>query len=89
MGGVTPANEIGVWATDVTGALHLVRRLGDTLTIRGKSGIVTKIDLLGKVSGSPGARHSHNDAGDIVRRITIEGPLGLARTRYRVVSLDK
>ena len=51
---MTPANDQGLWATDSTGALHLVIREGDS--INGKT--VRTFRLLEAVPGSPGQRRS-------------------------------
>ena len=58
--GVTPANDQGLWATDSTGALHLVIREGAPLN--GKT--VRTFRLLETVPGSPGQRRSWT-TGDV------------------------
>jgi hypothetical protein len=57
---VTPANDQGLWATDSSGALHLVVREGET--INGKT--LRTFRVLESVPGSPGQRRTWT-SGDV------------------------
>ena len=52
-GGVTSASDIGLWATDGTGALRLVVRESDTVIVNGAPKTVRTFTALGVVAGSP------------------------------------
>ncbi len=65
-GGTTTANDMGLWATDSTGALRLLLREGDAL---GTSTVQT-FTVLSTVLGSPAQTRSFNNGGSIILRAT-------------------
>jgi 2',3'-cyclic-nucleotide 2'-phosphodiesterase (5'-nucleotidase family) len=67
-GGVTEANDTGLWALDTFGALRLVLREGDTIGTR----TVRSFEVLSNVLGSPGHTRSVNRGGSVVVR-TFDG----------------
>jgi hypothetical protein len=52
--GVTPKNNIGLWATDLDGSVRLLLRTGDTVFVRGANKTVSLINTLGAALDSPG-----------------------------------
>ncbi|MBL9114317.1 MAG: PASTA domain-containing protein [Verrucomicrobiaceae bacterium] len=64
-GGVTTANDTGLWAVNSAGKSQLVLREGDAVT--GKR--VSAFTLLGIVPGSPGQARSYNGNGALVARL--------------------
>jgi hypothetical protein len=70
-GAVTPANDLGLWATDRTGALLLLLREGDAKA-DGSARLRTFSALAG-VRGSPGSGHSYSRTGGFVSRVIWSG----------------
>ncbi len=66
-GGITAANDNGLWVADETGAFRL--RIQEGTTVVG-SNTVKSFTALTSVSGSPGQTHSFNSSGDLVARVT-------------------
>jgi hypothetical protein len=64
-GGVTTANDTGLWATDSRGDLHLILREGDPI---GASTVKT-ITVLSSVVGSPAQTRSFNNSGFVLARV--------------------
>ena len=65
-GGVTTANDVGLWATDSFGALRLLMREGDAI---GASTVKT-FTVLSSVVGSPAQTRSYNNTGGVIVRVT-------------------
>lgn len=65
-GGVTTANDVGLWATDSLGALRLLLREGDVI---GASTIKSMI-VLSSVAGSPAQTRSFNNNGSVLVKAT-------------------
>ena len=78
-GGVTPANNIGIWAADTAGDLQLIVRKGDTLD--GK--VITALSFLPAAAGVSGQSRSFSQTtGDLVYKATFaDGSTGI----YKVV----
>lgn len=77
IGGVTPANDYGVWAVDHTGTLRLLVREGDS--IGGKT--VKSINVLKAVPGSVGAQHSFNNSRKVIYQTAFtDGTSAIATT---------
>ncbi|MBL9114390.1 MAG: HYR domain-containing protein [Verrucomicrobiaceae bacterium] len=64
-GGVTTANDLGVWGTSSAGTVKLVLREGQSLAGR----TVKAFQVLGVVAGSPGQPRSFTSTGTIVFRV--------------------
>lgn len=78
-GGVTSANSVGIWATDLDGNLNLVVRRGDTVNIGGISRIVSSIAIFNTASGTAQSRHFAN-GGELLYRASYQGGVtGLMR----------
>jgi hypothetical protein len=65
-GGVTTANDFGLWATDSQGALTLLLREGDALAGRR----VSQFSVLHHVSGSPDQARAFNSNAELVVLVT-------------------
>lgn len=65
-GGVTTANDVGLWATDSFGALRLLMREGDAI---GASTVKT-FTVLSSVPGSPAQTRSFNNDAVVIVRVT-------------------
>ncbi len=65
-GGITTANDVGLWATDSAGSLRLLIREGDAI---GTSTVKT-MTVLSTVSGSPSQTRSFNNGGHVILRVT-------------------
>lgn len=65
-GGITTANDVGLWATDSTGALRLLLQEGDVI---GASTVKTFV-VLSSVTGSPAQTRSFNSAGSVIVKAT-------------------
>ena len=65
-GGVTTANDVGLWATDSFGALRLLMREGDAI---GASTVKT-FTVLSSVPGSPAQTRSFSNSGNVLVRAT-------------------
>ncbi len=65
-GGVTAANDTGLWAMDSTGAVRLLIREGDAIG----SSNVKVITVLSTVSGSPAQTRSFQNGGGVILRVT-------------------
>lgn len=63
-GGVTTANDVGLWAVDAAGDLHLLLREGAQLGDK----TVKTFSLLSYESGSPAQTRSFNNVGGIICR---------------------
>jgi hypothetical protein len=66
-GGVTSANDVGLWAMDAQGNLRLLLREGTT-NIGSKT--VKSFKTLAVSAGSPGTTHNFNGAGEITAVVT-------------------
>jgi len=64
----TKKNNVGIWATDDAGVVHIVVRTGDTLTIGGEPKIVKTLEFLPTLLGVSGQTRSFNTAGDLTFR---------------------
>ena len=58
-GGVTTADDVGLWATDSFGALRLLMREGDAIG----ASMVKTFTVLSSVVGSPAQTRSYNNTG--------------------------
>lgn len=67
-GGVTTANDTGLWAVDSSGALHLLLREGQTLS----SKVVKSFVVLANVPGSPGESRSFNSHRQVLVKVTFD-----------------
>jgi hypothetical protein len=65
-GGVTTADDLGLWATDSFGALRLLIREGDAIG----ASTVKSFTVLSSVPGSPAQTRSFNNTGAVVVRVT-------------------
>ncbi|MEK0451290.1 MAG: hypothetical protein RL088_3558 [Verrucomicrobiota bacterium] len=65
-GGVTTANDVGLWATSSTGSLRLLMREGDPIG----TSTVKSFTVLSMVAGSPAQTRSFNNAGVVVLKVT-------------------
>jgi uncharacterized delta-60 repeat protein len=79
---VSPANDVGLWATDSTGALQLMFREGDAMD--GKK--LKSFNLLGSVAGSPGQRRAWT-AGDPSRRVIYRATFTDGTSAIRVTAI--
>ena len=62
-GGVTTANDLGLWAVDNAGTLRLVVRESDTINVEGLSKTVRTFTALGVVAGSPDQTRAASNNG--------------------------
>ena len=65
-GGITTANDVGLWATDSLGALRLLLQEGDAI---GASTVKT-FTVLSSVVGSPAQTRSFNNSGSVIVKAT-------------------
>ena len=65
-GGITTANDVGLWATDSFGALRLLIRKGDAIG----ASTVRSFTVLGSVIGSPAQTRSFNSLGSVIVKAT-------------------
>ena len=65
-GGVTKADDVGLWATDSFGALRLLMREGDAIG----ASMVKTFTVLSSVVGSPAQTRSYNNTGGVIVRVT-------------------
>ncbi len=65
-GGITTANDVGLWAADGTGALRLLLQEGDTIG----GATVKTFTVLSSVLGSPAQTRSFNNDGSVIVRVT-------------------
>jgi hypothetical protein len=65
-GGITTANDVGLWATDSLGALRLLLQEGDAI---GSSTVKTFV-VLSTVVGSPAQTRSFNSGGSVIVKAT-------------------
>lgn len=65
-GGVTSANDTGLWATDGLGGHHLLIREGDAFA----GARVRSFTVLSSVLGSPAQTRSFNNNGGVILRVT-------------------
>jgi hypothetical protein len=69
--GVTSANDIGVWATDVNGKLVFVAREGQAIDLGlGQPLVITDIGLWSLTGGEDGRPTSFNDDGQLAFAVT-------------------
>ncbi len=66
-GGITSANDNGIWAADQTGAFRLRIQEGTTV-VQGNT--VKSFTALKSVSGTPGQTHAVNSSSDLVAKVT-------------------
>lgn len=66
-GGITAANDNGLWSADGAGALHLILQEGTTV-IGAKT--VKSFAVLKALSGTPGQTHAHNTNAELVSKVT-------------------
>ena len=66
-GGITAANDNGLWSADGAGALHLMLQEGTT-AIGAKT--VKSFAVLKALSGTPGQTHAHNTNAELVSKVT-------------------
>lgn len=77
-GGITAANDVGVWGMDSSGRLRSLFREGDMIS--GKQ--LKTHAVLKAVAGTPGVTRSWNDAGDVVWLATFtDGSSAIIKTR--------
>jgi len=69
-GGVDKTNYIGLWATDSTGAAHLLVRTGDMVPVNSTTKKVTLITALGAVIPSPAQPRALGGFNTLVYRLT-------------------
>ena len=65
-GGITAANDMGLWATDSTGSLRLLLQEGDVIG----TSTVKKFEVISSVTGSPAQTRSFNSNGSVVVKVT-------------------
>ena len=65
-GGITTANDIGLWATDSNGALRLLLQEGDVIG----TSTVKSFTVLSTVAGSPAQTRGFNAGGSVVLKVT-------------------
>ena len=65
-GGVTTANDVGLWATDFQGAIRLLMREGDPIG----ASTIRSMTVLANVPGSATQTRSFNQAGRVMVRVT-------------------
>ena len=65
-GNITAATDVGLWATDSTGALRLLLQEGEDI---GASKVKTFI-VLSSVTGSPAQKRSFNSGGSVLVKVT-------------------
>ncbi len=65
-GGITTANDVGLWATDSFGSLRLLLQEGDTMG----TSIVKTFAVLSSVTGSPAQTRSFNGGGGVIVKVT-------------------
>jgi hypothetical protein len=65
-GGITAANDTGLWATDSFGALRLVLQEGDAIG----TSTVKSFVVISSVAVSPAQTRSFNNSGDIIVKAT-------------------
>lgn len=63
--GVTPKNNLGLWAVDSGGKLREVLRTGDQMSVSGQSKTLAKMTLLNSSRGVFGTTRSFNDTGSV------------------------
>jgi RHS repeat-associated protein len=68
--GVNGRNDLGLWAVDSTGAIHLLFRTGQAVTVGGQSEIVSTFLALDPALGSVGAASGYDSDGYIAIRAT-------------------
>jgi len=70
VGGVTSSNDVGIWATNRTGALQLIARTGEQIDLDFGPGTNLKtiqdLSFLGGPGGTPGKANVLNDKGQLV-----------------------
>lgn len=69
-GGVTAKNNIGIWAAESSGFLHLVARTGQSIQIHGTTKVITALTFLPVVLGTPDAGRNYNAEKQIVFKAT-------------------
>jgi hypothetical protein len=77
--GVDDTNDIGIWATDLTGALQLIVREGDLLEVApGDFRIVNGLNIYGDTGNADGRPSSFNDRGQLAFRASFtDGSSGI------------
>jgi hypothetical protein len=68
--GVTPANNVGLWAVDGTGVVQLVARKGDMVSVNSTDKKITAFTLFSKVPFSAGQTRSFATDGGLLFRAT-------------------
>lgn len=66
---ITAANDLGLWATDSTGAVRLLAREGDEVIVSGETKVLKSFEVLGAVSGSPGQGRAVSPGDELARVI--------------------
>ncbi len=81
-GGVTSANDQGIWAADTTGTLQLIVRRGDTTPSTGK--VIAALSFLPVASGVSGqTRGFSQGTGDLVYKATfVDGSTGIFKVVF-------
>jgi hypothetical protein len=81
--GVTPNNSIGLWATDLGGALQLVLRKGDKLTVNGTQRTVLGMKIFTGLPFVAGQGRSYSADGDLAVLVTfMDGTHALYRATF-------
>ncbi|MHA3771732.1 DUF7453 family protein [Verrucomicrobiota bacterium sgz303538] len=82
LGGVSTANDAGLWATDGNGEVHLLVREGDNIEVAGITKAVKSFTVLAVVPGSPGQTRAFNRARQLVYRATfMDGSQAIVRVQ--------
>ncbi len=68
--GVTPKNNIGLWATDLDGSVRLLLRTGDMVSVNGVNKTVSLINTLGAALDSPGQGRYVDLLGNVSATLT-------------------
>lgn len=65
-GGVGSSNNLGIWATDRNGVLHLIARTGDKLEIApGDFPTISNLDLIANTDNGDGGPSGFNNLGQL------------------------
>jgi glucose/arabinose dehydrogenase len=77
----TARNNVGLWATDAEGDLHLVLRTGDEIELGAESKTLRSFTVLSTVPGSPAQTRSYNNVRHVVFRAQLTDGTQAIQTR--------
>jgi len=66
-------NSLGLWAVNSLGQLQLVALKGSQITVNGTEKIISEIDILSAVPGTPAQARSFNREQKLIYRLTFRG----------------